>query len=93
MSNPLPKMLKGSVHAQWVRCGKPNCRCRDGELHGPYYYHFYRVDGRLHKRYVAHDRVETIRDACAARRHHRDLLCDSLRAARETNKKLKELIP
>jgi rubrerythrin len=38
--NPLPKILPGSVHQQYVRCGKAKCKCARGELHGAYY-HFY----------------------------------------------------
>ena len=30
--------LRGSLHGQGRRCGKPGCRCADGELHGPYLY-------------------------------------------------------
>jgi hypothetical protein len=50
----LPKIqpLPGAVCAQWKRCGKPNCRCAKGELHGAYYYHFFYVDGKLLKKYV-----------------------------------------
>jgi hypothetical protein len=32
--NPLP----GSLRKRRMRCGKQRCRCRVGELHGPYYY-------------------------------------------------------
>ena len=48
----LPKMMKGSVHAQWVKCGKPGCRCARGEPHGPYFYLFWREQGRLRKAYI-----------------------------------------
>ena len=48
----LPKMMKGSVHAQWVKCGKPGCKCAHGELHGPYFYLFWREQGRLRKAYI-----------------------------------------
>jgi len=26
----------GTIHLRWQRCGKPNCKCARGELHGPY---------------------------------------------------------
>ena len=48
----LPKTLPGVVCQQWVRCGRPGCRCARGQLHGPYAYHFARENGRLRKRYV-----------------------------------------
>jgi hypothetical protein len=63
--NPLPKTLPGSVHRQYVRCGKPTCKCARGELHGPYYYHFTRESGRLVKRYLKAGEVEQTRAACA----------------------------
>ena len=68
----LPKM--GALCPQWKRCGKMNCRCAAGTLHGPYYCFFWRERGRLRKRYVALRDVEgsarrasgTSRDALAA---------------------------
>lgn len=37
-----------------VRCGKPNCKCvgENAELHGPYWYAYWREDGKLKSRYV-----------------------------------------
>ena len=29
----MPEMIRGSVVVHRRRCGKPNCRCADGELH------------------------------------------------------------
>ena len=49
IARTLPKILRGSVHAQWVTCGKPGCRCSRGHLHGPYLYLFWRERGRLRK--------------------------------------------
>lgn len=44
---------EGAICAQFVRCGKPGCKCARGELHGPYYYRFTRDEsGRLRKSYV-----------------------------------------
>jgi hypothetical protein len=64
----LPKMLRGSVHRQFKKCGKPNCKCASGKLHGAYYYHFARVNGKLKKRYLKADEVEQIQIACIKRR-------------------------
>ncbi len=66
--NLLPKTAPGAVCEQMVRCGKHNCKCRRGELHGPYFYHFMRVDGVLVKRYVKANDVALMRAACEARR-------------------------
>ncbi len=66
--NPLPKTMPGSVHKQYVRCGKATCKCARGELHGAYFYHFVRVDGKLTKRYLKAHEVEAMQTACLARR-------------------------
>ena len=68
--NLLPKIAAqgGTVHRQFVRCGKASCKCSRGELHGAYYYHFVRVNGRLRKRYLKPDEVEAVKAACQARR-------------------------
>jgi len=60
----LPKMLPGTVCAQWARCGKPVCKCARGELHGPYYYRFWREGGRLRKVYVRPADLAVVRAAC-----------------------------
>ncbi len=56
---------------QWVRCGKPACRCADGTPHGPYHYLFWREDGRLRKRYVRRADVARVRAELARRRRER----------------------
>jgi hypothetical protein len=53
---------------QWHRCGKPTCRCARGELHGPYFYRFWREGGRLRKVYVRPDVLEEVIEQCQARR-------------------------
>lgn len=37
-----------------VRCGKAGCKCagENGELHGPYWYAYWRDDGKLKSRYI-----------------------------------------
>lgn len=69
----LPKMLPGAVCEQWVRCGKANCRCARGERHGPYFFRFWREDGRLRKEYIKRRDVERVRAECEARRSEQRL--------------------
>ena len=46
-------LLRGTLVSQGRRCGKENCRCADGELHGPYtYVSVPRPGGRPHTVYV-----------------------------------------
>ena len=73
-SKALPKTLPGVVRPQWVTCGRSNCRCRRGLLHGPYYYRFWREGGRLRKQYVKAVHLDRIRAACEARRKRRQEL-------------------
>lgn len=44
MDEPV-SLLPGHIVTERVRCGKPNCRCARGELHGPYHYRRWRSGG------------------------------------------------
>lgn len=103
LENPLPKTAPGVVCAQMVRCGKPNCKCVRGQLHGPYYYHFVRVNGVLVKRYVKAQDVAHMRAACQARqieerrrklvhRHDRRELMKLVEKLRESEKLLLQFL-
>ena len=49
----LPKTKAvGSLHLDWITCGKPMCRCARGILHGPYVYRHWRHRGKQRKVYV-----------------------------------------
>ena len=61
--------LPGTVQPQYIRCGKPNCKCARGQLHGPFYYRIWRDHrGRQHKEYVRKADLEAVRNACDGRR-------------------------
>lgn len=42
----------GTYRLEKVRCGKLNCRCAAGKLHGPYWYLYQRRGGKLTSKYV-----------------------------------------
>ena len=46
----LPK--NSAICQQFKKCGKVGCKCQAGELHGPYFFYFYREDGKLKKSYI-----------------------------------------
>ena len=46
------QVLAGTLTEQGRRCGRPGCRCADGEPHGPYAYFTPRPAGRGRARYV-----------------------------------------
>jgi hypothetical protein len=64
-SLPKPTPLRGSLHVEWKRCGKVQCRCAGGALHGPYFYRHERRAGRQFKTYVPPGQVERVRAGLA----------------------------
>ena len=55
------QVLAGTLTEQTRRCGKPECRCAGGELHGPYAYFAPRPGGRGRARYVPAELVAAVR--------------------------------
>lgn len=55
------QVLTGSLVEQTRRCGKPGCRCAEGEPHGPYAYFAPRTRGRGRRRYVPAPLAEVVR--------------------------------
>jgi hypothetical protein len=51
-----------AVCAQYVKCGKPNCKCALGQSHGPYFAAFWKENGRIRKRYIRLADVEQMRE-------------------------------
>ncbi|HZS48417.1 MAG TPA: DUF6788 family protein [Blastocatellia bacterium] len=39
-----------------IRCGKTNCKCAAGELHGPYWYSYWSQNGKTKSAYVGKKR-------------------------------------
>jgi hypothetical protein len=48
----IEQVMAGTLTEQGRRCGRPGCRCADGEPHGPYAYFTPRPAGRGRARYV-----------------------------------------
>lgn len=42
----------GILVSEYIKCGKENCKCNTGSLHGPYWYHYFWDNGKLRKKYV-----------------------------------------
>jgi hypothetical protein len=70
MEKLLPKIdpLPGSLHLERKRCGRANCRCLAGRLHGPYVIRHWREGGRQRKAYVPAAKVAATLLAIEARR-------------------------
>src|SRR5690242_2086777 len=56
----LPKMAVGSLHLEFKKCGRANCRCQRGFLHGPYVYRHRRQQRRQKKEYVPMRRLSEV---------------------------------
>lgn len=80
----LPKIAAGSLHIEFKRCGRPNCRCRLGLLHGPYLSWHWREAGRQRKHYVPMRRLAEVLNEIERRR------AEAVRPT-EVNRMLKEL--
>lgn len=46
------KAVTYTYRNEWIRCGKPSCRCAEGAGHGPYTYKYWKEGGRLRKEYL-----------------------------------------
>lgn len=88
----LPKILNGTVHRQFVKCGKDNCRCAVGELHGAYFYHFERIEGKLRKRYLKTSEVEAFKTACRNRQELNQQIAANALANWELFRSLREIV-
>ena len=58
-------VLVGSLVEQTRRCGKPGCRCAEGDPHGPYAYFAAKTAGRRRLRYVPSNLVALVRAGLA----------------------------
>ena len=74
----LPK--NGAICRQFVKCGRPNCRCARGAPHVAFYL-FWRQDGMLKKCYVPRRHAEALRALLASRRALRKAAREEKRAA------------
>lgn len=63
-SYKLGELLPGSLQTKWLTCGDPNCKCKMGEKHGPYYYLAFRdrETGRTTTVYVLGDELPSLKE-------------------------------
>ena len=53
-----PKLTHKTYRLERVRCGKQNCKCHTGEMHGPYWYAYWTEGGKTKSQYVGKERHE-----------------------------------
>lgn len=63
-SYKLGELSPGSIQTRWVTCGSPDCRCKRGEKHGPYYYLSYkdRKTGKMKHLYIKQDQLDDLEE-------------------------------
>lgn len=84
-------MVAGSLVEQYVSCGKPRCRCRRGQKHGPLYYLYWKEQGRSRSLYVPREQVgELRRQIQNYRRFQTELTALLRRQRRDWQRRLKE---
>lgn len=49
-----------SYQLERVKCGKKTCKCASGQLHGPYWYAYYRKGDKMICKYLGKEFVEFI---------------------------------
>ena len=64
--------LPGLLEARYVTCGKPNCRCAKGQLHGPYFCRRWVVDGNRRSTYIRKQAISDVKVAISAFKHKRE---------------------
>ena len=70
-----PDALPGSLALTHIRCGKPNCRCAQGELH-PVWSLTFMVDGKKRVQHVPQELVEQIRPLVEQGREFKDAVAE-----------------
>lgn len=82
--NVLDDVMVGSIVEAYRTCGKPDCRCHDGEKHGPYYLLTWSVEGRTKTRHIPKEELPRIRRMTENYQKARE----ALRKLGEVNRKL-----
>ena len=84
--------LRGWLEARYKRCGKANCKCAKGELHGPYYLRRWERRGKRLSKYVKKGELSATLAACLAYKRDRQETRELIRQINETgNRMLKAL--
>jgi hypothetical protein len=84
--------LCGTIEARYKRCGKPNCKCAKGELHGPYYLRRWQRYGKRYSKHVKKGQVSATFEACLEYKRNKQETRELIRSINETgNSMLKAL--
>ena len=87
--------LSGSLRRRMIRCGKKNCRCRKGQLHGPYNY-FVPSKCRGKWQYITEEDITKIEQGVADWKKQKKIdaeIKDVLARLKEIRREMTGLIP
>lgn len=76
----LGPFVPGSLIKRYTTCGRANCRCQQGEKHGPFWYLSRRFEGRTRLTYVREEKLEEVQ-----------LLVERYRDFQRTRQRLREI--
>jgi len=60
------EMIRGNLVERHLPCGKEGCKCKEGELHGPFYYLIYPEEGKQKTLYIRKDKLKEVREGIKA---------------------------
>lgn len=85
VADKVPKItpILGYLRAQFIKCGRCNCHCRNTNGHRPYFYRVVTVCGKKRKRYVKQTELSAVQAGINERRKQ-------LAEVRQTNHEAKE---
>jgi len=81
-------MVHGLAHEVFRRCGKSNCRCAGGELHGPYPALSVNKDGRQRTVMIKKIDVRVVLEQAGRYRKYQETLA----SIRKINRRINELL-
>ena len=87
--------LSGSLRQRMIRCGKKNCRCRKGQLHGPYNY-FVPSKCRGKWQYITEEDIKVVEKGVADWKKQRKIdaeIKDVTARLKEIRREVTELVP
>lgn len=58
----IKSMIKGTVIQHYKKCGSKSCACREGDLHGPYWYLSYKEGPKSVLKYIKEKELSKISD-------------------------------
>jgi hypothetical protein len=87
-----PKILagKGTLEVRYVKCGRPNCKCAKGEMHGPYTYVRTYRGGKRRRVYVKSNNVSKLKETRSEHKESRASSRDLLQLIRKLNRQMKD---